>query len=63
MAKLLNILYLIAQALTFILNKFAEKRTEEKYEEARNDTVNQWADGFGVRKEVQNDPTKADTEH
>ena len=58
MTKLLYLLTLIAQAITFLLNKFAEKETEEKYEEARTSTNDVWVDGFGMRREDKNDPAK-----
>lgn len=58
--KILNLLLLLSQVVTWILNKYTEKKREEKYENARDDTTNVWVDGFGVRRETKNDPTKTD---
>lgn len=56
--KILNLLLLLSQAVTWILNKYVEKETEKKYENARDNTANVWVDGFGVRRETKDDPTK-----
>ena len=62
MTKLLYLLTLIAQAITFLLNKFAEKETEKKYEEARTSTNDVWVDGFGMRRENKNNPPKTSSD-
>lgn len=61
-SKLISLLTLLAQALTFLLNKYSEKETEKKYEEVRNSPNNVWVDGFGMRHESKDDSTKTHTE-
>ena len=55
--KFFSCLTAIIQLVTFLINKYNEKRLEDKLEEVRNDSTAEWVDGFGVRKENDNDPT------
>jgi hypothetical protein len=56
--KILYLLTLFAQAVTFFINKHTERETEKKYEEARTTPNDVWVDGFGMRRETKDDPTK-----
>ena len=60
MIKLINLLTSIFQLVTYILNKYSEKRQEKKYEEARNSPADVWSAGFGVRRETDDDPPKTE---
>ena len=62
MTSIIRLLSLLIQLVTVALNKYSEKKTEAKYEEARNDPTNVWVDGFGMRRETKDDPTKTNTE-
>ena len=43
--------------INLLLNKYYTAKTEKKLEGIRNDSTAEWVDGFGVRKENDNDPT------
>lgn len=43
--------------INLLLNKYYTAKTEKKLEGIRNDSTTEWVDGFGVRKENDNDPT------
>lgn len=58
--KLINLFTALIQLVTFILNKYSEKRQEKKYEEARNSHADIWSSGFGVRRETDDDPPKTE---
>jgi hypothetical protein len=59
--KLINLFTALIQLVTFILNKYSEKRQEKKYEEVRNSPADIWSSGFGVRKETNDDATKTES--
>lgn len=61
MFKLINLLTSIFQLVTYILNKYDKKRREERYEEVTNNPNSEWVDGFGVRRETKDDPSKTNT--
>lgn len=62
MTSLIRLLSLLLQLVTVALNKYSEKKTEAKYEEARNNPTDVWVDGFRVRRETKDDSTKTNTE-
>ena len=55
--KFFSCLTAIIQLVTFLINKYNEKRLEDKLEEVRNDPASGWVDGFGVRREKNSDPS------
>lgn len=61
MTKIIYLLTLIAQAVTFFINKYTEKKTEERYEEARTSTNDVWVDGFGMRRETKDQSIQTNT--
>lgn len=61
MSKIIQLLWLLLEIVTKLINMYNEARQKEKYEKANSDTTNQWVDGFGVRHNKEDDPTKTTT--
>lgn len=61
MSRLIYLFTLVLEIVTTLINKYNEAQQRKKYEEANSNSTNQWVNGFGVRQENKDDPTKTDT--
>lgn len=60
--SIFKFLVLFLNVVSTILEKYSAKKTEEKYEQARNNSNSVWVDGFGVRREKTDHPSSPNTE-
>lgn len=61
MIRLIQLLTLLLEIVTTFINKYNAAQQRKKYEEVNSNPTNQWVNGFGVRQQTKDDPTKTDT--